>query len=181
MACPGAGSAANSGKVPSSRGAPPPVSHCGALGGSGWGSRGSLRPLAIRGCMGFRRSSGSFAGRRRGALPDRPLYLRPAERIGPPPSILTVVDGDAVGRGREGLSSSHGICGGFCKPAFDSGLEFAAAPPSGRKKWLWLRPEACSLPKGAGSRRAYEAAGRARYNRRAETQVAPDAQRGSGI
>ena len=143
--------------------------------------RGSVLSSRLKGNVSFRKSYRYLTRMRRGALPDRPLYLRPAERIGPPPSILTVVDGDAVGRGREGLSSSHGICGGFCKPAFDSGLEFAAAPPSGRKKWLWLRPEACSLPKGAGSRRAYEAAGRARYNRRAETQVAPDAQRGPGI
>ena len=81
--------------------------------------------------------------------------------LAPPPSILAAVDRDAKGRGLEGLSSSHAIWGGFGKPAFDSGLEFTAAPPSGPKKWLWLGPEACSLPKGAGSRRVCEAAAHA--------------------
>ena len=102
--------------------------------------RGAVWSSRLKRNASFRKSYRYLTRMGRGVLPDRPLYLRPAARISAPPSILTAVDGDAKGRGLEGFPSSQGICGGFGKPALDSGLEFAAAPPSGRKKLLWLGP-----------------------------------------
>ena len=136
-------------KLPSHPARLVPAPPAGPSGGPG-GLRGSVWSSRLKGNVSFRKSYRYFPMMRRAALPDRPRRPRPAARIGVPPSILAAVDGDAKGRGLEGLCSAHGICGGFCKSAFDSGLECAAAPPSGRKKWLWLWPEACSPPQRGG-------------------------------
>ena len=120
-------------KLPSHPARLVPAPPAGPSGGPG-GLRGSVWSSRLKGNVSFRKSYRYFTMMRRSARPDRPRRPRPAARFGVPPSILAAVDGDAKGRGLEGFCSPHGICGGFCKPAFDSGLECAAAPPSGRKK-----------------------------------------------
>ena len=126
-----------------------PAPSAGRSGGPG-GLRGSVWSSRLKGNVSFRKSYRYFSTMRRAALPDRPRRPRPAARIGVPPSILAAVDGDAKGRGLEGLCSAHGICGGFCKPAFDSGLECAAAPPSGSQNVAVARARSLFPPQRGG-------------------------------